>query len=711
MVKYVLQSQLYITLSSRTITNGLNSGNYSFRTDRRQIVEHILDMLENYLTSFQNLEVDDSFKINVKVLSINHTREMRESGRPVHVVGAFSVVRRRSWCFEMPKISAADDENMCLPFSIIVGEAKERNGRSYAIMSAHNKGKRASQDDHKLALSEIKGRFLEIQRQCPNLRPVTTGGKFELESTCQLLAGQLAVQIFVFDPTSEENLLYYKYPTETDFSRPLVMLYLDRTNSHVYLILRYKVLLRQCGYRGICFGCGQKTKGHDLPHRCLEFSSCYACRRIYSDENTFLGHHPYIFCNGKHAPKDDALQGTKCEGCNFFVQSSQCKVSHKLNVCNCVYKCDKCKKVTWKNGKYRNQQALKQNHSCNSRKCKVCFDEVVDLEDHFCRMKKPSESGKQFPRLAFSTFELNYVDGLAIPVFGTLIYEDSPGEFFQHQFDSEQTYSRENPISCRTYWGAAPKPKFAAKKTTFKNGLNSSFVNFQTVTGKVNNRLLSFLLAKRPGNCSLVVKNDTDMSFIMSAATDLGLEISVVAKQRTLINVNLKNSGVAVLNSESYFALSTEEMNKIFGVCPESDFYFPSSLSFEDNYKKQPGKTPAADEWILFEDNSDIRRKKKEFVQGLNLNWSYAEGIKRLSSQRTIVLLWACTSLISDGIELQNQLGIKDYFHPFANYIFTRAAFLYTLFLACNSFDLYALPYDEKPAVKDDKMSGNPALQ
>ncbi len=74
----VNQNQIYITIVEKNILRGLNSGNYSLHTPSAKIARWVLAMLYNYLKSKQTLELNDSFKIQIKVLSRRHTNDLVE---------------------------------------------------------------------------------------------------------------------------------------------------------------------------------------------------------------------------------------------------------------------------------------------------------------------------------------------------------------------------------------------------------------------------------------------------------------------------------------------------------------------------------------------------------------------------------------------------------------------------------------------------------
>ena len=75
------QYQIYVTIIEKNIISGLNSGNYSLQTPSDKIARWMMGMLYNYLKSNQTLRLNNSFKIQIKVLSFSHVRNM-EQNRP-----------------------------------------------------------------------------------------------------------------------------------------------------------------------------------------------------------------------------------------------------------------------------------------------------------------------------------------------------------------------------------------------------------------------------------------------------------------------------------------------------------------------------------------------------------------------------------------------------------------------------------------------------
>ncbi len=62
----------YLTFFQTPMINGLNTGAFDIHEGSKEMVMRLLQILNQYLISNQSLTVNDTFKVYVKVLSINH---------------------------------------------------------------------------------------------------------------------------------------------------------------------------------------------------------------------------------------------------------------------------------------------------------------------------------------------------------------------------------------------------------------------------------------------------------------------------------------------------------------------------------------------------------------------------------------------------------------------------------------------------------------
>ncbi len=72
------QNQIYITIIDKNILKGINTGNYSLHTPSFLIARWVMALLYHYLKSEQTLRLNDTFKIQIKVLSARHVRDLEK---------------------------------------------------------------------------------------------------------------------------------------------------------------------------------------------------------------------------------------------------------------------------------------------------------------------------------------------------------------------------------------------------------------------------------------------------------------------------------------------------------------------------------------------------------------------------------------------------------------------------------------------------------
>ena len=71
-----LHHQIYLTIIEQNILHGLNTGNYDINAPANIITNRAMTILHSYLKSKQTLRLNNSFKIQIKVLSHRHTQHL-----------------------------------------------------------------------------------------------------------------------------------------------------------------------------------------------------------------------------------------------------------------------------------------------------------------------------------------------------------------------------------------------------------------------------------------------------------------------------------------------------------------------------------------------------------------------------------------------------------------------------------------------------------
>ena len=102
----------YLTIYQEPMINGLNTGGFDIQNSdsAMEITDRALTMLSQYLVSNQNLELNSTFKVYLKVLSIEHMQnnprkrvatKRKFTGR-IHVGSSDSAVSYNSkWAFDV----------------------------------------------------------------------------------------------------------------------------------------------------------------------------------------------------------------------------------------------------------------------------------------------------------------------------------------------------------------------------------------------------------------------------------------------------------------------------------------------------------------------------------------------------------------------------------------------------------------------------------
>lgn len=125
---------VYLTIHQYPMTNGLNTESFELqnRNDLEKSVQRALDMLYRFLISDSriNLELNDTFKIYVHVLSIEHsTYNLRKNKKPQtnyrkKYGGRKKTIGNSNWSFELPLNTynfQSIFENNCLLIAVVIG--------------------------------------------------------------------------------------------------------------------------------------------------------------------------------------------------------------------------------------------------------------------------------------------------------------------------------------------------------------------------------------------------------------------------------------------------------------------------------------------------------------------------------------------------------------------------------------------------------------
>lgn len=357
----------------------------------KDITDRLLSMLNQYLVSNQSLELNKSFQIYLKVLSVAHmqARQPKQAKRKfgqLHVGHTSAKETRHYWALD-PPLSYPNEPtknvfaDKCLLISFIFGLlqnsyffSNKEDKRYLKIQNVNSTVKDLKNSACKLLLNE-----LECLMQTTKLQ---IKGPYHLQATLTILHDTYKCQIFVFDNVANSSKLCHMYPPQ--FQDELQPIYLYKSeNNHIMFIRHLKAYFRK-NYT-ICFGCGLKFKQPYTKHLCPKRATCFACRRPYSSNRTYLHAKLIAYYCDRFATKEIPQV---CVICNCTLYSNHCLKGHKL-LCNGQgrfgFKCLKeCQKFFYCNN--NTSQDIKNSHYCSTNGyCKYCKQEKES--DHLCKLQ------------------------------------------------------------------------------------------------------------------------------------------------------------------------------------------------------------------------------------------------------------------------------------------------------------------------------------
>ena len=371
-----------------------------------------------YLTSNQNLELNKTFKIYLKILSIDHmqARAKKKKRRPIGKLHVGTNGQRNPihyWSLNAPPIE--NFANHCLLiatiFSLLQHEyfkSDKKDKRYLKILQCNSKSPKKRNAATKLIKNELGELF--------SVTGLKTTGPYQLQTTIKLLCQSYKCQFFVFDGLANSSKLCYLYPSDYDDSLKPVFLYKpSNTDDHIIFIRHINSYFKNNFY--ICFGCKKKFKYPKRMHMCPKRSTCFACRRIFMSPETYVHQDLLHFFCDKFVTIDKSYL---CKICGCTINSTHCYNGHKI-LCNGVghfgFKCHShCKRFFYSNNHQTSQQ-LREAHNCfDFSICKYCY--VPKEPNHLCKLRWPqpilSHNRLCFFNIIFSPNDENYCPLLAI---------------------------------------------------------------------------------------------------------------------------------------------------------------------------------------------------------------------------------------------------------------------------------------------------------
>ena len=273
------------------------------------MVERILSMLTQFLISNQSLQINESFKIYIKILSINHmqSREKRQhlkrtktfyqNRKKKHYGGKSDQMKKRKynfyWALDIPESFLAEPsqnvfKNKCLLVCTVLGLLQhdffEKKKKLFSQIENGIKSTNINRQTKAGALILEQINNIIAQTNLPDVGP------YEIETTCNVLSNVFKCQFIIFNTLKNNSKLLYMYPkTYDDALKPIYMYQPNSEKNHLIFIRKLSTFYG-ANFR-ICFACRKifNARTSRAPwHICPLKQSCFACRRFYSTKNTYL---------------------------------------------------------------------------------------------------------------------------------------------------------------------------------------------------------------------------------------------------------------------------------------------------------------------------------------------------------------------------------------------------------------------------------------
>lgn len=406
-----------MTLSQTPMINAINTGGFLLHhnTSPTEMVDRLLSLLNQYLVSNQNLQLNKTFKVYLKILSSNHSQihSVETKRAKKQKVGCPNVNPLKAlWAIDVPQIDFL--RNCCLLLSTVLAIAQHEYFESNLsnqkfkymekILSSNTKKFKYAETLLIKAVTKIFDETVIPYHQEP----------YDLIETVTHLSQYFKCQFFIFEGSLKvTSKLFLRYPADYDCSLKPIFLY--KINDHVIFIRNLSAYYHSNGQT--CFVCKKFYRSPHYKHFCKDNNNCcFVCHRYFQKSTSYVTSNlEKYFCNSKL--QNDLNE--KCTLCNVYLNSLSCKKAHR-KLCNSKgffgYFCDLCKRFTYASSG-TNSQTLKEKHNCSHRTCKICYNSCVG--EHLCKLITPS-----YPKIHTKLCFLNLEVCANVPIACVLFLEN-----------------------------------------------------------------------------------------------------------------------------------------------------------------------------------------------------------------------------------------------------------------------------------------------
>ena len=509
-----------------------------------------------YLNSNEALKLNDTFKLYLTVLSVDHERFKATSktkrtrkrnpqfykNKKQHVgCNESPNLFKRSWALDIPSSYINFHNiflNKCLLLCFIIAllqhsyfENNKANKTFLYVQFIASKNARKQ-----IYAGNILSKKLDELISACQLNPQ---GPYELLSTIKILSVRYNCQFFIFSGVARAKKLEVMYPPTFDDSlKPIYLYRLHDRPDHLILIKNITSFYR-AHYRH-CFICKKSFSSINYRHMCSQRETCFSCRRFYQTSTTYTN----LKLKNEYCDRLITSEVSKvCPTCNLTIFSKNCLKAHK-KICygkgSFGWKCLKCNKFYYR---YKNKTSnvIKSNHVCNEPKnCHYCFE--TNGENHLCRLKNCQYS-KHWPLLGFISLEFIKLCTNTEPFLCTAYVQnkEKPSEWLHYSFSDlpELLPNLQTTINLPTFEPANQTvnyncPKFKKKKDDFITNLTKLFAKSQY---SLKTKILQFLMAKQ--NTTFICQSQHENSDLMVRIYSVAVQFKQVHRLSPLTNNKL----------------------------------------------------------------------------------------------------------------------------------------------------------------------------
>jgi len=687
--------------------NGLNTGGFDLQDDDAaiDITDRALTMLAEFLVSNQNLHLNSTFKVYLKILSVAHMNagikkqpnKRKFTGR-VHVGGSKkgNISFNPRWAFD-PSISEFSSmqrsflQYKCLLVTTVIALLQHeffltegKDTRFTFLSKLTSKVKKLRDKAFNLLQDELKNLF--------NVTKLKQTGPYELKATLILLHATYKCQFFIFNGITNSTQLYCMYPENYDDKlKPIFLLKSNLDGDHIVFIKNLNYFLG--GSKSFCLACSKFFKKRYNQHLCKAKNCCFTCRKLLQTPETFA--HKLLFqyfCDKNIC----SLPPEECPICSIPTYSSRC-LNHHRKFCygkGSSYYCSQCEKLIY-GKKGQTSEAIRITHQCiDAPNCNFCFK--TKDEDHLCELitdKIPTHH----PRLGFFHFDYFYPQDFTVehelnPCLAIILREDKKRSVFTKHIISEVVLNCNNSIEDALAVNYLPSAiETLPFRTKILNVKSVFCTNLSNLKQKCDNsclvKVLEFFMDEKFSDTTYICQ-DSDSIALMSLLkgfADHGFCPNIVRKGKNIMLLEIPELNIRFLNSNNYVVGSEFEIASQFDLLSDPIIYFPHKFFTVDNTNYQ-GQIPSIINFQTFFDSSESRKNKELFISNYGKKkWILKHELLLSSYQKLYLLAITFTAFLKECYDLQGYLLVKtnksrQYINPISKPLCTLTGFVFKLF-------------------------------